>query len=100
MASNNNIFYATNPARILDALWDLIVKSGIDLSDMLIFLLKGTLPQPLRENIKIRHSRAENIYFSWVLGVGPMYLIGLPILLLITRNMQTKKRERQKLHLL
>ena len=38
MASNNNIFYATNPARILDALWDLIVKSGIDLSDMLIFL--------------------------------------------------------------
>ena len=38
MASNKNIFYATNPARILDALWDLIVKSGIDLSDMLIFL--------------------------------------------------------------
>ena len=38
MASNNNIFYATNPARISDALWDLIVKSGVSLSDMLIFL--------------------------------------------------------------
>ena len=38
MVSNKNIFYATNPARILDALWNLIDNSGVDLSDMLIFL--------------------------------------------------------------
>ena len=39
----------------------------------------------------------ENVYFSWLMGVGPMYLIGLPILLIITRNMPTKKREKEKL---
>jgi len=39
----------------------------------------------------------ENVYFSWLLGVGPMYLIGLPILLLITRNMKTKEREKKKM---
>ena len=38
MVSNKNIFYATNPARILDALWNLIDNSGVELSDMLIFL--------------------------------------------------------------
>ena len=38
MASNNNIFYATNPARISDALWNLIKSSGVNISDMLIFL--------------------------------------------------------------
>lgn len=38
MASNNNIFYATNPARMLDALWHVLSGAGVDLSDMLIFL--------------------------------------------------------------
>ena len=38
MVSNKDIFYATNPARILDALWNLIDNSGVELSDMLIFL--------------------------------------------------------------
>ena len=38
MVSNNNIFYATNPARISDALWNLIKSSGVHVSDMLIFL--------------------------------------------------------------
>ncbi len=36
--SNKNIFYATNPAKISDALWQLMVASGVDVADMLIFL--------------------------------------------------------------
>lgn len=35
---NNNVFYATNPAKISDALWRLISESNVDLRDMLIFL--------------------------------------------------------------
>lgn len=38
MVLNKNIFYATNPARILDALWRVMSDSGVDLSEMLIFL--------------------------------------------------------------
>lgn len=38
MALNNNIFYATNPARMADALWRVMVESGVDVADMLIFL--------------------------------------------------------------
>lgn len=38
MGLNNNIFYATNPARMSDALWQLMMQSGVDVPDMLIFL--------------------------------------------------------------
>ena len=38
MALNNGIFYATNPARMADALWMIMAESGVDISDMLIFL--------------------------------------------------------------
>ncbi len=38
MASNKNIFYATNPAKISDALWQLMCSAGVDVADMLIFL--------------------------------------------------------------
>ncbi|MFQ6703345.1 MAG: PD-(D/E)XK nuclease family protein [Alphaproteobacteria bacterium] len=38
MALNNGIFYATNPARMADALWMIMAESGVDVSDMLIFL--------------------------------------------------------------
>ena len=38
MASNKNVFYATNPARISDALWQVMSESGVDVADMLIFL--------------------------------------------------------------
>lgn len=38
MALNNNIFCATNPSRIMDALWHVIDASGVAMSDMLIFL--------------------------------------------------------------
>ena len=38
MALNNNIFCVSNPAKILDGLWKIMVESGIDLTDMLIFL--------------------------------------------------------------
>lgn len=42
-------------------------------------------------------SLMENIYVQWLLGVGPMYVIGLPLLLLITKSMKTKKREKKSL---
>lgn len=38
MGLNNNIFYATNPARMADALWRVMAESGVDVADMLIFL--------------------------------------------------------------
>ena len=38
MVSNKNIFYATNPARMMDALGMVLDASGVDLADMLIFL--------------------------------------------------------------
>ena len=38
MESNKNIFYATNPARMMDALGVVLDASGVDLADMLIFL--------------------------------------------------------------
>lgn len=38
MALNKNIFYATNPARVSDALWRVMCDAGVDVADMLIFL--------------------------------------------------------------
>ena len=38
MVSNKNVFCVSNPAKILDGLWQLMTESGIDLTDMLIFL--------------------------------------------------------------
>ena len=38
MASNKNIFFATNPAHTIDALWQVILSSKIPLQDILIFL--------------------------------------------------------------
>ena len=38
MASNKNIFFPTNPAHTLDALWHIISSSNVPLSDILIFL--------------------------------------------------------------
>ena len=38
MVLNKNIFYATNPAKMSDALWRLISDSGVPMRDMLIFL--------------------------------------------------------------
>jgi inactivated superfamily I helicase len=35
---NNNVFYPTNPAKMLDALWRIVQESGVDVADMLIFL--------------------------------------------------------------
>lgn len=38
LASNKNIFYATNPARIVDALWQLVTAPGAALQNTLIFV--------------------------------------------------------------
>lgn len=39
----------------------------------------------------------ENVYLNWLLGVGPMYLIGFPVFFLIIKGMKTVKRERERL---
>ena len=39
----------------------------------------------------------NNTYFQWLLSVGPMYLIGFPVFLLIVLSMKSEKRERKKL---
>ena len=41
----------------------------------------------------------ENIYVNWLLGVGPMYLLGIPALYLIVMGMPRTKREKSKLSL-
>lgn len=38
MVLNKNIFYVSNPAKILDGLWQVISESNLDLSNILIFL--------------------------------------------------------------
>ena len=38
MALNNNIFFVSNPSRMLDGLWQIMQDSEIDLPDMLIFV--------------------------------------------------------------
>ncbi len=38
MESNKNIFCASNPAKILDALWRVMTESGVSIPNMLIFL--------------------------------------------------------------
>lgn len=38
MLNNRNIFSVTNPARMADALWRVMIDSGVDVADMLIFL--------------------------------------------------------------
>ena len=39
----------------------------------------------------------NNIYLRWLLGVGPMYLIGFPILYFVIKGMKTTEREKSKI---
>ena len=39
----------------------------------------------------------DNVFIEWLFGVGPMYIFGLPSLILITMGMKTKSRESKKL---
>lgn len=42
---------------------------------------------------------AENIYYQWVMGVFPMYLVGLPLLYLTVRTMPTRTLTKTKMPL-
>lgn len=44
-------------------------------------------------------SISENIYYQWIMGVLPMYAIGLPILYAIVRSMPTAKLQTSRLGL-
>ena len=64
-------------------LYLIISSAAVILTEVIVYLALGA-------------ERAEallygNIYMSWLLGVGPMYLIGLPIFYLVVRNMKTFK---------
>lgn len=39
-----------------------------------------------------------NPYIEWLVGVGPIYLLGVPLFYLITRNMKTAPLEKKKLN--
>jgi len=57
------------------------------IADVLLFFIAGD------KYVSI----SENIYYQWVMGVLPMYVIGLPILYVIVRSMPTVKLEKSRL---
>lgn len=57
------------------------------IADVLLFLIAGDKYTAI----------SENIYYQWMMGVLPMYVIGLPILYVIVRSMPTVKLEKSRL---
>lgn len=70
MASNNNIFYATNPARMTDALAYVLDASGVDLADMLIFLPSRRAVRVVEKYLVHRAGRAVFLPRLVALGEG------------------------------
>ena len=70
MVSNKNIFYATNPAKILDALWQLINTSGIALPDILIFLPSRRAIRTTERMLVQKHGHAIILPHMVALGSG------------------------------
>ena len=42
-------------------------------------------------------SIVSNIYYQWIMGVMPMYVVGLPLLYLIVKDMPKKEQKKSKL---
>lgn len=70
-------------------LYLVISNAVVILAEFAIFLFMGI--------DKAEALLSENVYIQWILGVGPMYLIGLPIFYLIIRNMKTFKLPQRKM---
>ncbi len=70
MASNNNIFYATNPARMLDALWKVIESDQGALRDALIFVPSRRAVRSVERMIVQKMGRAVILPRLVALGEG------------------------------
>jgi len=70
LASNKNIFYATNPAHMLDALWKVISLSNIPLQDILIFLPSRRAIRATEKMILQKHGDAVILPELVALGEG------------------------------
>lgn len=70
MASNKNIFFATNPAHITDALWHLIDTSGVALQDILIFLPSRRAIRTVEKMLVKKHGHAVILPHLVPLGTG------------------------------
>ena len=70
MSNNNNIFCATNPAKIVDALWALMVQSGVDIADMLIFLPSRRAVRTVEKMIVEKSGGAAILPMLVALGEG------------------------------
>ena len=66
----NNIFYATNPARMCDALWQVMCDSGVDVADMLIFLPSRRAVRTVEKMIAARAGGAAILPRLVALGEG------------------------------
>ncbi len=55
------------------------------------FILRFTLSESVLTEI------SGSLWYQWLMGVGPMYLVGFPVLLFIVRNMPKTKRLQKKL---
>ena len=53
----------------------------------------------LKYGIENALSIFDNLYFQWLISVGPMYVIGLPVFIFITLGMKSEKREKKSLKL-
>lgn len=70
MVSNNNIFCVSNPDRILDGLWRIISESGLNLSDMLIFVPSRRAVRSVEKMIVARVGHATFLPKIVPLGEG------------------------------
>ena len=70
MALNKNVFYATNPARMSDALWCVMNASGVDVADMLIFLPSRRAVRTVEKMIAYRLGGAAILPTLVALGEG------------------------------
>ncbi len=70
MASNKNIFYATNPGHMLDALWQTICESGVALSNILIFLPSRRAVRSVEQMLVAKNGGAVILPHLVALGAG------------------------------
>ncbi len=70
MSNNKNIFCATNPAKMADALWRVMCDSGVDIADMLIFLPSRRAVRTVERMIAARQGGVAILPRLVALGAG------------------------------
>lgn len=70
MALNKNIFCVTNPARMLDALWNVVEKTGVPVAECLIFLPSRRAVRAAEKMFAIKNNGAVILPRLVALGEG------------------------------